>query len=174
MWIQPLSLTLQLMVVSVTIAAVVGIIAAWAASVLESSGRIGRWLAAVFLATMLASIAMPLILHAAAWESTAGKFGWMPLTQTGSRASGVTAYGAFGGLIACGLIHGLFGAGLVTLATWHGVRMVPPRVVDQTELDQSAATGWWFVRLPLAMPWLAAALLLTSAIAATEMTVADL
>ena len=179
MWLQPLFLTLQLMIVSVVIASIVGIAAAWAASTLESSGRIGRMTCGLFLACMVAAVAMPMILHAAAWEATAGKFGWLPLTQTGSRfsgsrASGLTSFGAFGGLIACGWIHGLVGAAMVTLATWHGVRIAAAEVIDQARLDLTPNQIWWRVRLPMAMPWLVTALLGTAALAATEMTVVDL
>ena len=162
------------MVVSVTIATIVGVAAAWAAFTLESSTRIGRIVAGLFFAAMVASIAMPMILHAAAWEATAGKFGWLPLTQTGSRASGLTAFGAFGGLVACGWIHGLFGAAMVTLATWHGTRSVPRVLIEQAELESSPINIWWRIRLPLAMPWLVTSMLATAALAATEMTVVDL
>ena len=84
MWIQPLLLTLQLMAVSVIIATVIGIVGAWAATSLEGSGRPGRMMCRSFLALLLVAVAMPLILHAAAWEATAGKFGWMIMTQTGA------------------------------------------------------------------------------------------
>tara|TARA_R110002049_G_scaffold2750_2_gene21601 strand:+ start:446915 stop:448351 length:1437 start_codon:yes stop_codon:yes gene_type:complete len=123
---------------------------------------------------MVAALAMPMILHAAAWEATAGKFGWLPLTQTGSRATGLTAFGAFGGLTACGWIHGLVGAAMTALATWHGVRTVPQAILDQASLERSPSSVWWRIRLPLAMPWMATALLATAALAATEMTVVDL
>ena len=174
MWIQPLFLTFQLIAVSVTIAAIVGIAAAWASWTLESSGRMGRVLAGLMTATMVASVALPMILHAASWEATAGKFGWLPLTQTGTRASGLTAFGAFGGLVACGWIHGLVGAGIVALATRHGLRTTPRRVLEQARLENSPSRLWWRVRLPLAMPWIVAAMLATAVLAATEMTVVDL
>lgn len=162
------------MVVSVTIATIVGIIGAWAGATLESSGRAGRRFAAIFMACMVACVALPLILHAAAWEATAGKFGWLPLTQTGSRASGLTAFGAFGGLTACGWIHGLFGSAIVTLATWHGTRTVPRAVIDQAHLELSPQATWWRIRLPLSLPWMISGLMFTAILAATEMTVADL
>jgi len=173
-WIQPLFSTFQLIAVSVTIAAMIGILGAWGASTLESAGRGGRILSRLFLASMVAALAMPMILHAAAWEATAGKFGWFPLTQTGARLFGQSAWGSFGGLVACGWIHGLLGASLVAVATWHGTRTVPARFVDQAQLERSPLRLWWQLRLPLAMPWWLTALLATALLAATEMTVADL
>ncbi len=174
MWWQALFLTLQLMAVSVAISGVIGVPAAWAASSLQGCGRSGKWIARLFFATLVAAIATPMILHAAAWEATAGKFGWLPLTQTGSRSSGWGAFGAFGGLVACGWIHGLVGSSLVTLATWYGVRRVPAAVIGQACLDAGPVVVWWRVRLPMAMPWLVTSLLATAALAATEMTVVDL
>ncbi len=174
MWWQPLNLTLQLMAVSVVISGAIGIPAAWAASSLPSCGRLGRVVATVFLAAMIAAVAMPMILHAAAWEATAGKFGWLPLTQTGNRASGIGAFGAFGGLTACGWIHGLVGSAIVALATWMGVRRVPAAVIAQSQLEVGPVACWWKVRLPIALPWVVTSLLAVAAMAATEMTVADL
>jgi iron(III) transport system permease protein len=173
-WIQPLLMTLQLMVVSVTIAAVIGVVGAWAASSLEGGGRWGRIISRGFLASMLVGIATPMILHAAAWEATAGKFGWMIMTQTGSRADGSAPYGFFAGLLACGWIHGLVGGAFVALATWHGVRRVESEVIQQSRLELGPIATWWRVRLPIAIPWLIIALLATAVLAATEMTVVDL
>jgi iron(III) transport system permease protein len=173
-WIQPLFLTLQLMAVSVTMATVIGVIGAWAASSLEVSGRWGRLICRCFLASLVVAIAMPMVLHAAAWEATAGKFGWMIMTQTGARAVGTGPYGFFGGLFACGWVHGLVGAALVALATWYGVRSTPSALIQQSRLEMGPIEAWWRVRLPLASPWLLASLLATAALAATEMTVVDL
>ncbi len=146
----PLLLTLQLIAVSVPIAAVIGIVGAWAASVLQSSGRSGRVLARLFLLSMIAAVAMPLVLHAAAWEATAGKFGWWTMTQTGARTDDSGVYGVFSGLLACGWIHGAFGAAIVGLATWHGTRQTPRSVIEQAQLDIGPVAQWWTVRLPIA------------------------
>ncbi len=174
MWWHPLLLTLQLMAVSVVISGVIGVCGAWAASSLESSGPGGKWVARLFLAAMVAAIAMPMILHVAAWEATAGKFGWLPLTQTGSRKTTLGAFGAFGGLLASGWIHGLVGSSIVALATWHAVRRVPTTVILHSQLDAGPLAVWWRIRLPIAMPWLITSLLGVAALAATEMTVVDL
>lgn len=170
-WIQPLVLTLQLMLVTVAIAAVLGIVGAWAASSLACHGR-GKWLARWFLISMIAALAMPMILHAAAWEATAGKFGWLSLTQTGARSS--RAYGYFGGLLACGWIHGAVGAAIVALATWFGTSTAAAPILGQSRLDAGPIAAWWRIRLPLAAPWLVASLLAAALLAATEMTVVDL
>lgn len=162
------------MVVSVTIASILGIAGAWAGSLLQSGGRAARALSIALAGCMLFAVALPLVLHAAAWESTAGKFGWLFLTQSGARAEGTSRYGLFAGLVACGWIHALFGAAIVTLATWHGVVTTPSRIVQQSRLDLGPQAAWWRVRLPLAAPWLLLGLLLTGLLAATEMTVVDL
>ena len=179
---QSLFLTIQLIAVAVLIAGVVGLTGAWAASTAEQSGRLGRLVACVFFVCLIASLALPMILHAAAWEATAGKFGWMGLTQTGARLTGKygsgVAYsglgGFFRGLIACGWIHGIYSSALVALATWYGVGRVPANVIAQSRLDMSPFATWWRVRLPIAFPWLATSLLATAALATTEMTVVDL
>ena len=173
-WIQPLFLTFQLIVVSVTLAATLGIAGAWAASNLQEAGRIGRWIALSFLAAMVVAISMPMILQAAAWEATAGKFGWMIMTQTGARADGLSDYGFFRGLIACGWIHGLMGAAVVALATWYGVDRVPRDIRQKARMDLGPFEVWWRVQLPLASPWLISSLVATAVLATTEMTVVDL
>jgi len=151
-----------------------GIVGAWASSVLASAGRIGRIASHCFLLAMVTAVATPLILHAAAWEATAGKFGWWTMTQTGVRTDAGGVYGYFSGLLACGWIHGSFGAAIVALATWHGARQTPSAVVEQSRLDFGPITRWWKVRLPIAAPWLVGSLLGTATLAATEMTVVDL
>lgn len=165
-WVHNLVATIQLIVVSVAIAGILGLVTAWAASMLEPAGR---WARKLFVASMVGALAMPLILHAAAWEATAGKFGWLPLTQTGSRS-----FGAFGGLVAAGWIHGLVGTAIVALATWYGTGAAPRSVLEQSRLDTGPVGAWWRLRLPMAMPWLVASLLGVAALAATEMTVVDL
>ena len=174
LWWHPFLLTLNLMAVTVILSGAMGILGAWAASSVQSSGRLGGLIARLFVAAMIAAIAMPMILHAAAWESTAGKFGWLPLTQTGSRATAIGAFGAFGGLTACGWIHGLVGAAIVALATWHGAQRVPCSVIAHGSLDATPTTIWWRIRLPLAMPWIVSGVIGAAALAATEMTVVDL
>jgi iron(III) transport system permease protein len=174
LWWHPFLLTLNLMAVTVILSGVLGISGAWAASSVQASGRLGQLIARLFVAAMVAAIALPMILHAAAWESTAGKFGWLPLTQTGSRATAIGAFGAFSGLTACGWIHGLVGTAIVALATWYGTGRVPARVIAHGWLDASPTTIWWRIRLPLAMPWIVSGVIGAAALAATEMTVVDL
>ena len=155
------------MVVSVILAATLGVLGAWAASLAADSGRIGRITSRFFVVSMLAAIATPMILHAAAWEATAGKFGWMALTQTGARTW-------FKGLIACGWIHGLVGTAMIGLAVWHGAQTVPKAILAQASLELGPSAIWWKVRLRHAMPWLMVSALATAMLAATEMTVVDL
>ena len=173
-WIQPLFLTFQLVVFATLLAAALGIAGGWAASNLQAAGRFWSWIAGGFLAAMVVAVAMPMILQAAAWEATAGKFGWMIMTQTGARAEGLSDYGFFRGLIACGWIHGLAGAALVVLAIWYGVNRVPDHVRQKARMDLGPVQTWWRVQLPLAFPWLLSSLVATALLATTEMTVVDL
>lgn len=173
-WIQPLLLTLQLIAVSIAIAAVLGIVGAWAASSLGHGGRNARWISRFFFVCMVLAIALPMILHAAAWEATAGKFGWMIMTQTGSRAMGTGTYGFFRGLVACGWIHGLMGAAIVALTTWKGTSETPAQAIQQSRLQRGPLATWWRIQLPIAAPWVLTGLLCTALLAATEMTVVDL
>lgn len=173
-WLQPLLLTFQLVVFALVLAATLGVASGWAASHLRAAGRFWNWIAAGFLAAMVVAVAMPMILQAAAWEATAGKFGWMIMTQTGARAEGLSDYGFFRGLIACGWIHGLLGAALVALATWYGLHRVPLTVRQKARMDFGPMLSWWRVQLPLASPWIISSLVATAVLAMTEMTVVDL
>ncbi|KAA5541370.1 iron ABC transporter permease [Roseiconus nitratireducens] len=172
-WIRPLLLTLQLMGWCVLIAAVLGLLLAWSASNLSPRRPVGRLVRLYFLCSTLTCLAIPMILHATAWESTAGKFGWMTFSQTGART--YTGLGGwYSGMIASAWIHGLVGTALVALATWYGTSRIPAAVVDQGRLDGGRVWNWWRIRLPIAMPWVGTALLATGILAATEMTVVDL
>ena len=174
MSLTPLLLTLQLIAVAVPIAAAAGIVGAWGASVLQAAGWTGHLLSRLFLLSMVISLGMPLVLHAAAWEATAGKFGWWTMTQSGARTNDYGVYGLFSGLLASGWIHGVYGASIVALATWYGAGQVSREVIEQARLDFSPIARWWMVELRIAAPWVLAASLVTAAIAASEMTVVDL
>ncbi|TWU46297.1 hypothetical protein Poly51_56930 [Rubripirellula tenax] len=173
-WFTPLMMTLQLMAASVAIAAIIGIVGAWAGSSLQLGGRSSRFLSRLFFVSMTAAAVMPMILHATAWEATAGKFGWWLLTQTGSRTNESGVYGFFAGSVASVWIHGMVGASLVTIATWFGVTRISPATVAQSRLDFGPVAAFFRVQLPLAAPWWIASLVATAALAATEMTVVDL
>ncbi|EMI20693.1 amino-acid ABC transporter permease protein Y4TF [Rhodopirellula maiorica SM1] len=168
-WWEPLLSTLRLITVTIVGSLAIGIPAAWAASTLSHCGRSGRGFARAFILAAIAAIAIPMILHAAAWEATAGKFGWLPLTQTATRS-----WGGFAGLVACGWIHSIFGAAIVAMATWHGTSRVPVSILENASIDTTPLRCWWTIQLPLAWPWVLAATILNASLAATEMTVVDL
>ncbi|QDT04526.1 hypothetical protein K227x_29180 [Rubripirellula lacrimiformis] len=173
-WVTPLLMTMQLMAVSVLIAAVIGILGAWAGFRLQSGGRVANLFSRIFFTSMVAAAATPMILHATAWEATAGKFGWMMLTQTGARTDSTGSYGFFVGLAASAWIHGVVGSAFVTIATWWGVGRVSPVLVAQSRLEMGPNAAFWRVLIPLASPWWIASLVGTALLAATEMTVVDL
>lgn len=173
-WLDPLLLTVTLMIASVTIATVVGIGGAWAGWTLSRGGVAARWVANLFFAAVIAAVAMPMILHATAWEATAGKFGWWMLTQTGVRTDAAGVYGFFAGGVATGWIHGVVGASLVTIATWIGTSRVSESTMAMASLEMSPSASFFRVALPMAAPWWITAMVATAMLAATEMTVADL
>ena len=172
-WVRPLLLTLELMVFSSVLAAVLGIAIAWLTSVSGRSTVRGRFVFAFFFVSAISCLATPLVLHAASWESAAGKFGWLSFTQTSARTyTGLG--GRYSGMVASVWIHGLFGSALVALATWFATHRIPETVLDQARMEMGWQKTWWRVQLPLAMPWITASLLASSMLAATEMTVVDL
>ncbi|MCA9139787.1 MAG: hypothetical protein KDB00_23605 [Planctomycetales bacterium] len=173
LWIRPLLLTLQLMGLSVLVAATIGIPLAFLISLVSRRSITGNGILRYCVFSMVACLATPMILHAAAWEATAGKFGWLTFSQTAARTYTGFA-GQYGGLVACVWIHGLYGAAMVALATWFGTTRVAPDVIDQSRFDGGPIWSWWMIRLPIAAPWVSTGLLATAILAATEMTVVDL
>lgn len=159
-WAASITLTLGLMASASLIASLGGLSSAWAADVLRRSGRTG-WLN-VWTTTWLLMIALPFILHAAAWEATAGKFGWLTQTTTGGNLAWVA------------WIHGCHGTAIVGLVTFWATGRVPAAVLRTAELDSTPATVWWRVKLPIAMPWVIVSVMLVMVLAATEMSVVNL
>lgn len=185
-WYYPLLASLSLILVSSLIAMAIGLpagAAAWGigqrVTPLTSTSRdrtsatawIGPWIAGGFLMAMVVALALPPVLHAAAWEATAGRFGFVTLTQTGVRTS---TYGPIGGLAAAGWIHGLIGAAMVALSTWVGLRVIDPDVVARARLDLPPLAALRRVLLPAALPWTTVGVVASATLAATEMTIADL
>ncbi|MEM6471489.1 MAG: hypothetical protein AAF802_18145 [Planctomycetota bacterium] len=166
-WLQPLLVTIELMGLSVLIA-LLGIPLAFCLSLTPPRSLVRRFCRG----SLIASLATPMILHAAAWEATAGKFGWMTFSQAAAQTySGLG--GIYSGLVACAWIHGLYGIALVTLATHTAVGRVDAATIDQARLDGGPAWIWWRVALVIARPWVVTALLATALLAATEMTVVN-
>lgn len=172
-WIRPFFLTLQLMGLSVLVAATIGITFAFLLSLIPRHRFGGRVIVQYCRLSLIGCIATPMILHAAAWEATAGKFGWLTFSQTAART--YTGFGGqYSGLVACVWIHGLIGAAIVALATRFGTSRIDPGLIDQSRLDGGLAWTWWRIRLPIATPWVISSLLAAAILAATEMTVVDL
>lgn len=172
-WIRPTILTLELMCFSGLIALLIGLLLTWCVSQLNSPSRWPKCVRAYVLLGVVTSLATPMVLHAAAWEATAGKFGWLTFSQTAARTYTGFA-GRYGGMVACAWVHGLFGSAIVTVGTWFGMTRIPIAVAEQTSLDGHWASSWWRVLLPLASPWMIGSMLLVAMLAATEMTVVNL
>jgi len=159
-----LNLTLQLIAGSVAIAVPIGCSVAIANSILSPWRRVNTlgWVA------MITVCVLPLYLHAAAWEATAGKFGVLRFTQTAA------ANQPFSGVSASIWIHGISGAAWVALTTGFGLSRLPRELIDSARLDSTALRRWGLVFLPAAGPWIAVGALWVATLAATEMTVVDL
>lgn len=164
---QPAWITIWLMLCAVLIAVPLGVVMAVAASCCEP-GKFGRRVRGLYLVAMLCAIALPMYLHAAGWESAAGKFGWVPLMQT----SGQRFW--FSGFFATAWIHGIIGAAWVGLATVWGVSRIPRNLIEIAAMEASVLRSLGAVVLPLALPGIVAGALWVALLAATEMTVADL
>lgn len=163
----PLLLTVVLIGLSVLIATPLGVGLAVALTISGGSAA-GRWIRTTGIGLLLVLICLPMYVHAAAWEATAGKYGWIPLMQTSANRFW------FSGLVAASWIHGVSGAAWVALATLWGLSRVPAQLLQQAALE----TGPWrrlrHVAVPYAWPATLAGALWVAVLAATEMTVADL
>ena len=174
-WFSPLLATITLVFTSVSIASLIGLIAAWALEMSQSGGAIvRRILSPLCFLACVAAVLTPMILHAGAWEATAGKFGMTMLTQTGARATSGERYSFFAGGLATSWIHGIHGAGVIAIITLLGVQRTPPVLSDPAKMLLSRNAAFWKVDLPLASPWCGSAMVLVAMLAVTEMTVADL
>jgi iron(III) transport system permease protein len=158
---------------SVLLAAVIGISFGCCFAFTRRGGLLGRIARVYAIGSMIGVLATPMILHATAWEATAGKFGWLTFSQSAARTYSGFA-GVYSGMVATAWVHGLVGAAIVVLAIWYGTRRIDPGIVDQSRLDGGPIWAWFRVQLPLARTWLVAGLFATAMLAATEMTVANL
>ncbi|OYP34011.1 ABC transporter permease [Rhodopirellula sp. MGV] len=172
-WLRPLLLTLELMSLSVITATVFGVVLAFCLSLIPRDRWVCRAAVLFCMIGIVGCIATPLVMHAAAWESTAGKFGWLSLSQTSARTYAGIA-GRYTGFVASVWIHSLFGSSLVALATLFGTSRIAPSVIESSRFDGGPIWTWWRVRLPLARNWVVASALATAVLAASEMTVVDL
>ncbi|MEM8913857.1 MAG: hypothetical protein AAGC97_19015, partial [Planctomycetota bacterium] len=159
-WAAALVTTCLLMLMSATVAAVVGVLSAWAAAVLRDA-RHDR-MVQLWVSAMLLTVALPLILHAAAWEATAGKFGWARQTATGGNLGWVA------------WIHGCHGTAIIALATFWATGRIETATLRHAQLDGAPTWVWWSVRIPRSRTSIAASVLAVMLCAATEMSVADL
>lgn len=162
-----LLLTLALMTFAVSVALPVGVSLA-ALLCLSGSQPLARAVRRSAWAMLFVLVCLPLYLQASAWEAAAGKYGWIPLMQSGANRFW------FRGLVAAGWVHGISGAAWIALITSWAVSRTPVSLLQQASLDASAAGRLWHVALPYARPAIAAAGLWVALLAATEMTVADL
>lgn len=170
-WLVSALVSVELAVIAIVLGLAFGVPAAWAASVFAAGGPkrrlLGRlaWLAWCFAA------ATPLILHAAAWESTAGKFGWWWWTQGGA-ARGMLD--SFRNLTATGWIHAVHATALIAAGTTLATHRMDSDAAVSSQLDGGPVWRWWRIGLPAARGPLYALMLIVGMIAVTEMTVADL
>src|SRR6056297_2727554 len=164
---QSLLLTLSLIGLSVLLAVPLGTGLALALALCGGS-RYAKRLRSIATLLLLVLICLPMYLHAAAWEATAGKYGWIPLMQANANRFWFT------GLTAAAWVHGVSGAAWVALATLWGLRQVPSETLRQASLETTLWQRLWHIGIPAAKPAITVAALWVALLASTEMTVADL
>lgn len=157
-------LTCQLVIGCVAIAVPAGCSVAIAICHLAAWRRVA-WF---FSLAIIAACVLPLYLHAAAWESAAGKFGILRWTQSAAASQPLS------GMSAAIWIHGLSGAAWVAVATGFGLSRLPRQLIESAYLDHGPLRRWTQIFLPAITPWIAAGALWVATLAATEMTVVDL
>jgi iron(III) transport system permease protein len=172
-------LTVTLVMASCAVATPLGVLWGWSlaslgepprdreSSVIGALDRVGVVAGRVMIAVLVALLAMPLYIHAAAWEGAAGKFGWITLPGGNQRFW-------FQGILAASWIHGVYGSCWIAVATWWALRRRPQFIDDMARLDLPPPNRLHSVFLPLATSFIVAATIWCGLLAATEMTVADL
>lgn len=169
-WSSSVAATFQLMIASAVGAMLYGSVAAWASFQLSRGGRCERALCQIVAIGWAASASMPLVIHAAVWEQTLGKFGWAAI----SAGRGVDPGRWFQQSAAVTWIHVAASSGLVYWLIRIGISRLPPGLHAIAALQSSAAASYWRFFLPACRGWLLIGGLLAALIAGTEMTVADL
>jgi iron(III) transport system permease protein len=170
-WLTSAFLSLQIALIASGVGLALGIPAAWACHVLACSHTIHRRVSqACFFLWVFAAVT-PLILHAAAWESAAGKFGWWWWVQGSASGSVVES---FQRLTATAWIHAVHATAVVAVATHLASKRMHAASVLQSRIDGGPIWRWWRIILPSARSGIAVAVALVSLLAVAEMTVADL
>ena len=116
----------------------------------------------------IVSVSLPLYIHAASWEATFGKFGWMQLSAVAGREF------AFSGMIASVWIHGVTGAAWVAMIVALVLRRGPVGGEEAALLESGLSRTALKVVLPATYPATLLAMMFVALIAATEISVVDL
>jgi iron(III) transport system permease protein len=170
-WLASAVLSLQISLIASAVGLVFGIPAAWACHVLACGSGIQRLTSKICLFLWVFAAVTPLILHAAAWESTAGKFGWWWWVQGTASGSVVES---FQRMTATAWIHAVHAISVVAVAAHLASKRINATAVLQSRLDGGPTWRWWQVILPSARSGIIFAVALVSLLAVSEMTVADL
>ena len=131
-------------------------------------GRLVRGGVALLTAVLLIAATLPLILHAAAWETTLGRFGIFSGERLGGWLRGD------GRLLWVAWVHSSQGGAIVALAALNVRRRVGATIGSPARLDASPIDRWLRVWLPVAGAPMFLAVVVIGLLAATDMTVADL
>ncbi len=122
----------------------------------------------VCLVVMVMATALPLYVHASGWEATWGKFGWLPMIQSGTRSWSTS------GFFATVWIHIIAGSSGASLLLWAGWQWLSAGWTQAASLDRSPWQVFWSVELPLLKPVLWVSASWSALLVATDLTVADL
>ena len=116
----------------------------------------------------LISISLPLCIHAAAWESTLGKFGWLRFGQVASQVV------PFAGMGAAIWIHGMSGSAWVALIVARFMRRGVSPAEQASYLDVGIARTAFFITLPATLSITFAAGSWVMLLSATDISVVNL
>lgn len=147
-----------------------GTSAAWASEQLCHGGRWQRSIARLADLAWAVSVAIPIVIHAAVWEQTIGKFGWAAI----SAGRGVDPARWFQQSAAVTWIHVMASTGLVYMMVRIAMARLPPGILAIARLETSPAKAFWTILLPACRGWVFVGGVLVALIAGTEMTAADL
>lgn len=119
-------------------------------------------------ALIFSAMTIPVYVQAGAWNSMFGQFGWWTLTQVGAIQNG------WGGMFAVAFIQAAYVFPWMVLCLCYGLSQIDRQAEANAWLDAGPATAISRVTLPLLVPYLLLAMIVTIILLSTDMTVTNL
>lgn len=163
----PTLLTLTLVTLSTIVALPLGLALGLAQSILFQGSRFSQGVARFTLWITVGLLSVPLYVHAAGWQATWGRFGWLPFMRW-------IQPGDFSGLLAASWIHGCYGISWVSLGTLVALRRRQSVLWEAANLESTYGDRLTQIALPLAAPLILVTTLYVALQTVTEMAIADL